>query len=142
MAASYLFDDSVLLRIWTQFRAWLELEDPWTLHLVDADHTWVDGEDQTDVSEATFDGYAPIELDMANWQAPSVTAHIGSLPYDPPPQFDYASSGVSPVTIYAFFLLNADGDFQYGERVATPKIINPGDGLKVSPIIRDKTCRE
>lgn len=142
MPAGYVFDDSVLNRILQQFRSWLASEDPWTLHLFTNDHTPADGDDESDYTEATFTGYSAIALDPGEWDAISVTAFIATLEYTPAPQFDYTSGAGGAVTIYGYYLLDDGGDFKVAERVATSKIISPGDGIKVTPRLRLKTCRE
>jgi len=142
MPAGYVFDDTVLSRILTEFRDWLLAEDPWTLHLFTNDRTPADGDDEADYTEAAFTGYAPLTLTMSNFGSVSVTDHVASSTYAPAPQFDYTSGAGSAVTIYGYYLLDADDNFKVAERVTTEKIINPGDGIKVTPRVRQKTCRE
>lgn len=141
MAAGYVFADPLLQMMWDAWWNVLIVEADWSLHLFDVDRTPADGDDETDYNEASFPGYVPIALDNSLWQNPTLAGHIVETVYDPPPQFNYTAGGSSPVTIYGYFLLDNADVFQFAERVAVPKTIDQGEGLKVTPRLRIKTCR-
>lgn len=141
MSAGYVFADPTLQEIWDAWHAELVTLDPWTLHLFDLDHTPADGDDESDYQEASFTGYAPITLTMANFDAPTLAAFIAEITYTPPPQFNYTAGASSPVTIYGYYLLDGDDVFRFAERVVTTKTIDQGESLKVNVRLRLKTCR-
>lgn len=141
MSAGYVFANPTLQEIWNAWHAELVAAPAWTLHLFDVDHTPADGDDETDYSEASFPGYAPITLTMANFDTPTVASFIAEIEYTPAPQFDYTAGASAPVTIYGYYLLDDADLFRFAERVVTPKTIDQGESLKVNIRLREKTCR-
>lgn len=141
MSAGYVFADPTLQEIWDAWYADLIAQAAWTLHIFDVDRTPADGDDESDYSEASFSGYAPITLTMANFQTPTLAAFVAEITYSPVPQFNYAAGASSPKTIYGYYLMDNSATFRFAERVVTPKTIDQGESLKVNIRLRQKTCR-
>lgn len=142
MPASFLFSPAFLQREATEMLAWLHGQAPWTLHLITEDHDWLDGEDESDVTEATFDGYAPVALDMANWGGPSTDGFLVVSTYAPPVVFTLDIGAGEEVTVYGYFLLDSLGGFQFGEITEMTQTLAPGEGVQVTPRYKRRTCRE
>lgn len=142
MAAGFVIDDTVLNQYQNLFRSWLATEDDWTMHLFTADHTPADGDDETDYTEATFDGYEVATLTAGEWDAIVLADHVASLEYTPAPEFTYEVTGVGSVTVYGYYLLDGDGDFKIAERLPTPVVLSPGNAVRITPRVPMKNCRD
>lgn len=142
MAVGFVFDDTTLQEMLEAYKADLAAGDTLTLCLFVDDVEPADGHDENAYTEASWPGYVRMPLAADGWGNVAVAAHIASMPFADPPVFEYDAGQGNPVTVYGYFILDGNGQFKMSERVATPKTINPGEGIRVTPRIKLKTCRE
>ena len=104
----------------------------WTVHLYQNDRVPEREDTLADFIEATFSGYAPIEL--GDFDAAAVADHIASAAH-PLVTFTHDGGAVAN-QIYGYYLLDAGGRIRQAERGSvSPLSMNvAGDVIHVKPV--------
>ena len=113
-----------------------------TLHLYTNDYTPVDGSVETNFTEATFPGYAPIDFtDASAWSTVAGAPTEASLPQ----QTFTANATVSPTQSIRgyYFTVTGTGKGVWGEKFDVPRLMaQSGDYVKLTPKMQYKKTGE
>jgi len=139
MAEAWDVTDAALLMIADAARAeFLNLFDT-TIHLFQNDYTPVPGMVEGDFVEADFTGYATQVVPDAGWAGGSVTDHVAKVPSLTTLTFT-SDPGASSQTIYGYYAMyEGDSTLVWAERFGSPRVMNPGDVMNLTPVMRFQT---
>ena len=126
----------MLDQILSRYRAWLLTEDDWVMKLFKNDFTPTPGTVVGDYTEATYPGYLPGTIVNADWLPVAVAAHVASITNSTKTEFFANNAGFVSQVIYGYWVEDDSGTYQYGERFALPKTIEPGDELDVTAVLK------
>jgi hypothetical protein len=140
VAAAWDITDAMLTVQLQQFRAWLLAEVDWVLHIYQNDYTPIPGSAIEDYTECDFPGYSAADLINADWGSVSVEDHVAMMTNDTPCEFEADPTGFVSQPAFGYYVTDSEGDYQYGERFALTKTIEPGGTLQVIAKLRQKTA--
>jgi len=140
MAAAWMFPDSKLQQ---QLQAWLaevKLTENWTVRLFVNDYTPIPTSVWSDFVEASFAGYDGIGINMLNWPTPTIVDHVAISTNTTTYTFQAASSGVSPQTVYGYYVGDDGDNLIYAERWTDSYNITNGVKLDLVLKLKHKTA--
>lgn len=126
-----------------QLNAWLAEVKPvqqWYCALFVNDYTPVPTSQFGDFTEASFAGYAPATVVMADWPNATVVDHVAISTNTTTYTFQAASSGVSPQTVYGYFVYDENDVLIYAERWTDSYNITNGVKLDLVLKLKHKTA--
>jgi hypothetical protein len=92
-----------------------------------------------DFTACTFTGYAPQELASAVWGSPAVVDHVAMTTSADQVTFE-SDALASPQIAYGYYVTDADMEnYKWCERFETPRTINPGDVVTITPRMKLQT---
>jgi hypothetical protein len=92
---------------------------------------------RSDLTEANFSGYSPVQLVRASWTAPAVVDGSAQSTWGTTFLQFLASSGSQ--TCYGYFVVDADDNFVlWGERFTSPKLVSTLNPITLLPVMRLK----
>lgn len=108
------------------------LSEVWSLHLYDNDFTPCAEMEIDDLTEASFPGYAAIDLPREDWTLPVTVTGVATSWQGAIPKEFHATSGVT--TIYGYYIMVPDEDvFLLAQRFDTPFLVTSSSPCRVLP---------
>jgi len=90
-----------------------------------------------DFTQAAWSGYAPINIDVADWTAVTPTIHKGKVTHD---DINFANSSGSDENAYGYYVVTLAGLLLAAMRFdGAPLIVPAGDILAVRPVHGDRS---
>jgi hypothetical protein len=135
MSAGWMVSDSVLSQ---QLGAWLDFLDPaefWYVNLFTNDYTPQPGDTFADYDWPTWTDYSAYPIQLSGWQSPSVTDHVATTAHVDVCDFPLPDS-VPAQTVYGYTVTDVYFNLQFAEGFASPVVLVPGGGVKISPVLR------
>lgn len=140
MANAWDISDAFLVRQLEAIVTACSGDDVWSLHLYQNDYTPIPGSTVASYTESSFPGYLADDLDPAEWGSVSVVDHVAITVNSLENVFTANSSGFSSQPVYGYYVLDGVDAYVWGERFATMRTMLPGDELKITPEMRQKTA--
>lgn len=112
------------------------ISEPWWVRLYANDYTPVDGSTGVNFTEATFTGYAAVELLPELFSAPVLVGNVARADYPASPS--YSCTGGSPQTVYGWFMVGQVSGIVYAaQRFDTPRLMATGSVEALDPFALD-----
>lgn len=116
---------------------WATLTD-WEIHLFQNDYSPGPGSELTDYEECDFAGYTAEPLDMTGWGSTTIADHVAQTAQVTPAEFTADDPIGATQTVYGYYITDDVGEYHWGERFATPKVMDSGDVLQVTAQFRHR----
>lgn len=136
MAAAWMFTDSTLQ---AQLEAWLasiRSTADWKCRLFVNDYTPVPTSTEPDFTEASFAGYLEVTVDASLFPTPTVTDHVAISTSTQDVSFEADATGVSPQTVYGYYVVDDADNLVYAERWTDS--YNITNGVKLDLVLKFK----
>lgn len=134
MPAAWAMPDSFLQNMLQKWIDSVKVGASWKLRLFINDYTPLPSSVFADFVEASFAGYANIDVVQANWQNVTVAAHVASSTNSTTYTFQANSSGVTPQTVYGYCVTSGASVLEYAERFADA--YNVTNGVRLDLVLK------
>lgn len=134
MAAAWALPDSFLQNMLQKWIDSVKVGASWKLRLFVNDYVPVPGSSFSDFVQASFAGYVALDIVQANWQNVTVSAHVASSTNSTTYTFQADSTGVSPQTVYGYYVSSGADVLEYSERFQDA--YNVTNGVRLDLILK------